>query len=139
MIQILNLGVSVSFDFTYYNLPVIHKLIHNKQLYHVLHNYDNTIIDLDNFVDIIDILALGEPNNFENVCKMNSVEQIKTIHFVYKIISFIQEHQGSVFDNCELSVDKNISKLKHGKRIFREVGIVKHHIKIGYIFSNYTQ
>jgi hypothetical protein len=139
MIQILNLGVSVSFDFTYYNLPVIHKLIHNKELYHVLHNYDNTLINLDNFVDIIDILALDEPTNFENSCKLNSLDQIKTVHFVYKIISLIHDHQGSIFDNCKLSVDKNVSKLKHGKRIFREVGIEKSHIKIGYIFSNYTQ
>jgi hypothetical protein len=139
MIQILNLGVSVSFDFTYCNLPVIHKLIHNKALCHVLHNCDNTLINLDNFVDIIDILALDDSTDFEYICKLNSLDQIKTVHFVYKIISFIHEHQGSIFDNCKLSVDKNISKLKHGKRIFREVGIEKYHIKIGYIFSNYTQ
>jgi hypothetical protein len=65
MIQILNLGVSVSFDFTYCNLPVIHKLIHNKALCHVLHNCDNTLINLDNFVDIIDILALDDSTDFE--------------------------------------------------------------------------
>ena len=137
MINFVHLGVSVSLDYTFNNLPIICKLVKYRELNYVLENRTGEVLSIDDFKEFAEKLVLEKQDMFETMSRVQSLDDIKSIHFIYKIFSIMAEHSGSIFSYSSLTVDKNISKLKHGKRIFKAVGIEKDKISVGYTFSSY--
>lgn len=128
MLQFVHLGVSVSLEYTFNNLPIISRLIGYKELDYVLENKKGEILSIDGFKESVEKMTLNKED----------IPKIQTIHFIYKIFSIMAEHTGSIFNNSTITIDKNISKLKHGRQIFKAVGIEKDKISVGYTFSSYV-
>lgn len=137
MLQFVHFGVSVSLDYSFHNLPIISKLINHPELDYVLENKNGEILSIDGFKESVEKSVLEKDDMFESMSRENNINDIKSVHCIYKIYSIMTEHSGSIFSNSSMTIKKNISKLKHGKQIFRAAGIEKDKISVGYTFSSY--